>query len=147
MHSGPESQKLLILDHVECSACGEVLKAALEACPICGGKSFDPTDAATTSPAQAGPEADDALYVAARWIRKVFVLILGCTVVAVGIIMIVTPGPAMVVIPAGLAILATEFVWARIALKRLKTEATHATRYTWRFLFGGKPKSKPPTPQ
>ena len=35
------------------------------------------------------------------------------TVLLIGIAMIVLPGPAVVVIPIGLAILATEFVWAR----------------------------------
>ncbi len=34
--------------------------------------------------------------------------------------MIVTPGPALVVIPVGLAILAVEFVWARQWLKKLR---------------------------
>ena len=41
----------------------------------------------------------------------------------VGVVMIVTPGPAVVVIPAGLAILATEFVWARRLLHRVRDEA------------------------
>ena len=31
----------------------------------------------------------------------------------IGIALIVLPGPAIVVIPVGLAVLATEFVWAR----------------------------------
>lgn len=35
------------------------------------------------------------------------------TVVLIGVAMIVLPGPAIVVIPAGLAILATEYAWAR----------------------------------
>ena len=34
--------------------------------------------------------------------------------------MIVTPGPAVVVIPLGLGILATEFIWARHLLHRVK---------------------------
>jgi tellurite resistance protein TerC len=33
--------------------------------------------------------------------------------------MIVLPGPALVVLPAGLALLATEFVWARRLLRRI----------------------------
>jgi uncharacterized protein (TIGR02611 family) len=44
----------------------------------------------------------------------------GGTVVAIGVAMIVLPGPAFVVIPAGLAILATEFVWARRMLVRVR---------------------------
>ena len=34
--------------------------------------------------------------------------------------MIVLPGPAIIVIPVGLGILATEFIWARRLLKVLK---------------------------
>jgi tellurite resistance protein TerC len=45
--------------------------------------------------------------------RKILIGLMGGTVLLIGIIMIVTPGPALIVIPAGLAILATEFAWAR----------------------------------
>ena len=38
----------------------------------------------------------------------------------IGIIMIFTPGPAIVFIPAGLALLATEFQWARRLLHRVR---------------------------
>jgi tellurite resistance protein TerC len=55
--------------------------------------------------------------------RKIVVFVVGMSVVLVGIVMIVAPGPAIVVIPAGLAILATEFVWAQILLKRMKEKA------------------------
>ena len=34
--------------------------------------------------------------------------------------MIVTPGPALIVIPVGLAILSIEFAWARVWLKHLR---------------------------
>jgi hypothetical protein len=58
--------------------------------------------------------------------RKLVVAIIGGTVVLLGIGMIVLPGPAVVVIPAGLAILATEFLWARRALQRCKGMANEA---------------------
>lgn len=45
--------------------------------------------------------------------KRLIVIVIGSTVLAAGIAMIVLPGPALVVIPIGLAILATEFVWAR----------------------------------
>jgi len=45
--------------------------------------------------------------------RKILVAIMGGTVLLIGIAMIVLPGPAIVVIPVGLAILATEFAWAK----------------------------------
>jgi uncharacterized protein (TIGR02611 family) len=57
---------------------------------------------------------------AARLAKRIFVSVLGFSVIIVGILMIVTPGPAIVVIPAGLAILAVEFAWARRWLRRLK---------------------------
>jgi tellurite resistance protein TerC len=46
--------------------------------------------------------------------------ILGASVLLIGALMILLPGPAIVVIPAGLAILATEFGWARVLLKRMR---------------------------
>ena len=45
--------------------------------------------------------------------RRVVVMVLGFTILVAGIAMIVLPGPAVVVIPIGLAILATEFIWAK----------------------------------
>jgi len=55
--------------------------------------------------------------------RRVVVIVVGFTVLLFGLALIVLPGPAVVVIPIGLAILATEFVWARQLLHRMKTEA------------------------
>ncbi len=40
-------------------------------------------------------------------------MVIGFTILAIGIAMIVLPGPAVVVIPIGLAILASEFIWAK----------------------------------
>jgi len=57
---------------------------------------------------------------ALRHARRLIVLVVGLTVLAIGVAMIVLPGPAFVVIPVGLAILATEFVWARRLLDNLK---------------------------
>ncbi len=52
--------------------------------------------------------------------RRVAVLVVGSTILAVGIVMIVTPGPALVVIPFGLAILGLEFAWARSWLRKVR---------------------------
>ena len=54
---------------------------------------------------------------------QVVIAVVGATVVLIGVAMIVLPGPAVVVIPAGLAILATEFAWAKRLLKRMKQQA------------------------
>jgi len=45
--------------------------------------------------------------------RKCLVAVLGGTLLVAGLAMLVLPGPAVVVIPAALAILAVEFLWAR----------------------------------
>ena len=55
--------------------------------------------------------------------KRVVVIVVGFTVLVFGIVLIVLPGPATLVIPLGLAILATEFVWARRLLIRFKREA------------------------
>lgn len=46
-------------------------------------------------------------------VKRLIVAVVGFTVIAVGLAMVVLPGPAIVVIPLGLGILASEFVWAR----------------------------------
>jgi tellurite resistance protein TerC len=55
-----------------------------------------------------------------RLARRIVIGVIGGTVVLAGIVMLVTPGPALLVIPLGLTILAAEFAWARHWLKRLK---------------------------
>jgi uncharacterized protein (TIGR02611 family) len=60
------------------------------------------------------------LFVPYKWARRIAITVVGFTVLAVGIAMIVLPGPAIVVIPVGLGILGLEFAWARIWLKKIK---------------------------
>lgn len=55
-----------------------------------------------------------------RTAKRLVIAVVGGTVLLVGVAMIVLPGPAFVVIPLGLAILATEFVWAKRLLKKVK---------------------------
>lgn len=54
--------------------------------------------------------------------KRTIMIVVGFTVLGLGLALLVLPGPAVVVIPAGLAILATEFVWARKLLARFKQE-------------------------
>jgi uncharacterized protein (TIGR02611 family) len=63
-------------------------------------------------------------------IRQLIIFILGISVIIVGIAMLVLPGPGTIVIPAGLAILATEFVWARRWLNYLKRRAKEVAEWT-----------------
>lgn len=55
-----------------------------------------------------------------RGVRKLIVGVVGFTILFIGIILIFIPGPALIVIPAGLGILATEFLWARNLLVKFK---------------------------
>ncbi|GAB4353941.1 MAG: hypothetical protein Kow0060_04680 [Methylohalobius crimeensis] len=57
--------------------------------------------------------------------RRLVVALIGGTLVLIGIVMIVFPGPAMIVIPLGLAVLGAEFAWARRWLHRLKKETNN----------------------
>ena len=59
---------------------------------------------------------------AKKRLRKIIIAVLGFTVVIIGILLIVTPGPAIIVIPAGLTILATEFPWAEKLLAKIKSK-------------------------
>lgn len=54
------------------------------------------------------------------WLRRAVVAMIGFTVLLIGVAMVVLPGPAVIVIPLGLAILATEFVWARRLLQKAR---------------------------
>ena len=53
-------------------------------------------------------------------LRKLIVGVIGSTIVLIGVAMVVLPGPAFIVIPLGLGILATEFAWARRAVRRAR---------------------------
>lgn len=53
-----------------------------------------------------------------RTIKRLSVALVGGTVLLVGLALIVLPGPAFIVIPAGLAILALEFAWAKRWLRK-----------------------------
>lgn len=74
-----------------------------------------------------------ALLATWRTMRRLFILVIGLTVLLIGIVMIVTPGPSVLVIPLGLAILGIEFAWARRWLAKFKS-------------YIPKKKAKPATP-
>ncbi len=67
-----------------------------------------------------------ALEVTYRTARRVVVFVIGLTVVIVGVVMLVTPGPGIGAIIGGLAILGLEFAWARRWLAALKAKGMKA---------------------
>src|SRR5438309_9402566 len=70
-----------------------------------------------------------------RHVRRGVVTVVGVAVVALGVALLVRPGPGFLVIAAGFAVLATEYEWARHALDRTKDRALQAaeqaTRHWW----------------
>ncbi|HXX45670.1 MAG TPA: PGPGW domain-containing protein [Candidatus Acidoferrales bacterium] len=60
------------------------------------------------------------LQQARRFLRILF----GFTLLGIGIVMIVAPGPGLLTIALALGVLAAEFVWARTLLDRMKEHST-----------------------
>ncbi len=56
-----------------------------------------------------------------RKIKKIIISIVGGILLIIGIIMIIVPGPAYLIIPAGLGILGSEYMWARKLHQKLKS--------------------------
>jgi len=90
-----------------------------------------------------------------KWARRIAIAVIGGTVVVIGLVMIVLPGPALVVIPIGLGILGLEFAWARRWLARVRDHADELINgvrngvrsgHLWRRPPPGKPPIDPPPP-
>lgn len=58
--------------------------------------------------------------------KRIVIGVIGGTMLLIGVVMLVTPGPGIAAIAAGLAILAIEFAWARVWLKRLRRKFSDA---------------------
>ena len=80
-----------------------------------------------------------------RQAKRLIVLVVGLTVLLTGVALLVLPGPAFVVIPLGLAILATEFTWARRLLHRIRDAAAKGSeKINLRSLLRRKPEEQSP---
>ncbi len=72
-------------------------------------------------------EGDDgALEGVRRNARRVAVAVLGGALIIVGVALLALPGPGMVVVAAGFAVLATEFPWAKSWLAAARRRARGA---------------------
>lgn len=63
-----------------------------------------------------------------RLARRIAVLIIGGTILLVGVALLVLPGPGIVVLAVGLGILSIEFAWARRWLARVRRGISDASR-------------------
>jgi uncharacterized protein (TIGR02611 family) len=61
-------------------------------------------------------------------VKRFIFVIVGFTFLILGIAMILLPGPAFIMIPLGLGILATEFVWAKVFLNKIKDKFNTITK-------------------
>ncbi len=78
------------------------------------------------------PEKDkkgmnEIIYGTLKKARRIIIGVIGLTVLIIGIALLVLPGPAVIVIPVGLGILATEFAWARHLLKKVRDKIKENT--------------------
>lgn len=67
-------------------------------------------------------------------IKRIIVTVVGGTVLIFGVALIVTPGPAVLVMPVGLAILGTEYAWARRWLRKARKLANKALSRTQKII-------------
>jgi uncharacterized protein (TIGR02611 family) len=64
-------------------------------------------------------------------VRRAFRIVAGFTLLLVGAVMIITPGPGWLVIFLGLSLLAAEFIWARRLMDRMKREGERVRDVVW----------------
>jgi uncharacterized protein (TIGR02611 family) len=62
--------------------------------------------------------------------KRFFVALIGGTVLLIGVALLALPGPGLAIIVAAVAILATEFLWARRALRNAKGAAAKVRRWS-----------------
>lgn len=62
------------------------------------------------------------IFKSLKQIKRLIIGIIGTSILIIGIAMIVLPGPAFIVIPVGLSILATEFLWAKKMIEKFKNK-------------------------
>ena len=63
-----------------------------------------------------------------RQAKRIVKIVVGFTLLLIGIVLLVLPGPGWLTIFLGLALLAAEFAWAKRLLERLKNTASHVKR-------------------
>jgi uncharacterized protein (TIGR02611 family) len=69
-------------------------------------------------------------------VRRIFLVIAGFTLLLAGVVMLVTPGPGLLVIFLGLGLLAAEFIWARRLMDRIKHEGGRMRDAVWKSKAG-----------
>lgn len=76
----------------------------------------------------AAPHPREVIRFILRSSKRIAVSVLGGVLVLGGIAMLVLPGPGLLVVVAGFAVLGTEYAWAAAALEKTKRVAESAGR-------------------
>src|SRR5579872_5420137 len=84
-------------------------------------------------------EASHMIVRTVEQVRRAFRIVAGFTLLLVGVVMIVTPGPGWLVIFLGLSLLAAEFIWARRLMDRMKREGERVRDVVWSIGKGAPP--------
>ena len=74
------------------------------------------------------PSAREVVTFIGRSSKRIAVTVVGAALVAGGLAMLVLPGPGILVVALGFAVLGTEYAWAAAALERTKRTAERAGR-------------------
>jgi hypothetical protein len=74
------------------------------------------------------PSLKEVVCFIGRSSKRIAVTVVGFAVVAGGLAMLVLPGPGILVVALGFAILGTEYAWAAAALEKTKRGAATAGR-------------------
>ncbi|MEM7610838.1 MAG: PGPGW domain-containing protein [Pseudomonadota bacterium] len=61
--------------------------------------------------------------------RRIIITVIGFTLLLIGVVMLVTPGPGLAAMAGGLALLAVEFAWARAWLKKIRARISDAGQH------------------
>jgi uncharacterized protein (TIGR02611 family) len=64
-------------------------------------------------------------------VRRLSRIVGGFTLLLIGVVMLVTPGPGWLVILLGLGLLAAEFVWAKRLMDRIKRQGERVRNAVW----------------
>ena len=74
------------------------------------------------------PSPREVVRFIARNTKRLAISIVGFALVALGLVMMVLPGPGILFIVLGFAVLGTEYAWAAAALERTKRVSAQAGR-------------------
>ena len=93
------------------------------------------------------PSVREVIWCIGRSSKRIAVTAVGAALVAGGLAMLVLPGPGILVVALGFAVLGTEYAWAAAALERTKRSAERAGRMAKGAVksASGRVRRRPPT--